>query len=576
MTALRAFITIGLAMFWLLAIGPPMFMSVPSVYTGVHLIRTGALVQRNVVRIDTGSPAYRAGLRTGDILGCLSPRDRSLLIWPSRGLEQGYAPGTIISTCVQRNGAVHSVTFTAQTGPIVRVGYRSEFDAALRLCVAIVFFLTGIALVLARPSPMTWIFYVYCLCSAPSFSAMQVWTILPAWQYAVLADLPGISSVSAAAFLLLFAILVPSDGIPAGWRRTAFKVACAIAVAQVLLSSVALFYTNVPDLRTLRDVADEALTALTLLVVLMRLLTMERSERGRFGWAAFAIAFGVVANDIRTIFAIGPLHWTAALAGDLIVVMPLCLMYAILRRHVIDVRFVISRTVVYAAITTLVIAIIGAVDWATSVYLHQARVAMAIDALVTIALGFVLHRTYGWLEHAADFLLFRKKHESETYLNRLARSLLRAGREETIDRALVHDPYDAFQLTMAALFRDTGSSFALSCAAGWDAPDAPAFDRDHDLVRFLLSERTRLHIRDLRKHVAALFLDRGAAPAVAIPLFQGDDLTAFAVYGIHRDGTKLDPDEVETLERLCETAAQAYIRIENLRYRTLSARSVPT
>ena len=50
---------------------------------------------------------------------------------------------------------------------------------------------------------------------------------------------------------------------------------------------------------------------------------------------------------------------------------------------------------------------------------------------------------------------------------------------------------------------------------------------------------------------------------------QPDELLAFAVYGIHRDGTKLDPDEVETLEYLCEVAAQAYVRIELLRYRAL-------
>jgi hypothetical protein len=237
---------------------------------------------------------------------------------------------------------------------------------------------------------------------------------------------------------------------------------------------------------------------------------------------------------------------------------------------VIDVRFVISRTVVYAVITTLVVGIIGVVDWLTSAYLNQARVAMAIDALVTIGLGFVLHRTYGWLEHAADFVLFRKKHEAEAYLERLAKTLLRASRDETIDRALVHDPYEKFELTMAALFRAQGTSFTISCVAGWKAVQAMAFDCEHDLVRFLATERSRLHIHDLRAHVAAQFIECGDAPAVAIPIFEGDDLRAFALYGIHRSGTKLDPDEVEALEDLCQTAAQAYVRIENLRYRALA------
>jgi hypothetical protein len=250
--------------------------------------------------------------------------------------------------------------------------------------------------------------------------------------------------------------------------------------------------------------------------------------------------------------------------------MPLSLTYAILKRHVIDVRFVISKTVVYAVLTTLIVVVIGAVDWLTSAYLTQVRVAMAIDAAVTIGLAFVLHRAYGWVEHVVDFLLFQRKHRAETYLNRLAKTLLRSEREETIDRAVVHAPFEKLDLTMAALFRSQSTSFVVSCAAGWDFVKAPAIDAEHELVRFLMTERERLEIKELRTHVAEHFQPGGSVPALAIPLFQGDELTAFAVYGIHRDGTKLDPDEIETLEHLCELAAQGYVRIELLQYRALS------
>jgi hypothetical protein len=258
-------------------------------------------------------------------------------------------------------------------------------------------------------------------------------------------------------------------------------------------------------------------------------------------------------------------------AADLTVVMPIAMTYAILKRHVIDVRFVISRTVVYALLTTLIVAVIGAVDWLTSAYLSQVRVAMAIDAAVTIGLAFVLHRLYGWIERVVDFLLYRRKHHAEMYLNRLAKTLLRASREDTIDRALVHAPYETLDLTMAALFRAQGASFIVAAATGWDFSAAPALEAEHELVRFLATERQKLQVRDLRSHVAEQFESGGPCPALAIPIFQGDDLTAFAVYGIHRDGTKLDPDEIETLEHICEIAAQAYVRIELLRYRTVSA-----
>jgi hypothetical protein len=56
-----------------------------------------------------------------------------------------------------------------------------------------------------------------------------------------------------------------------------------------------------------------------------------------------------------------------------------------------------------------------------------------------------------------------------------------------------------------------------------------------DLVRFLESERARLVVGDLRKHVTS-------------------------------DGTQLDPVETDALEHLCEAAAQAYVMVELRRY----------
>lgn len=573
MTALRAFIVIGLAGFWLFVCAPPMFQTPPQIYSGVHLVLTGGAVQPNIVRVDPGSPAYRAGLRTGEILGCLSRRDSALLFNEAFGAQQGYQPGSVISTCVRRGGKLETVQFVAQTRGIVENSYGSNALSALRVGVFIIFLLTGIALVMARPSLMTWIFFGYCLANSPTFAATEVYTVLSNWQYNAVLAVPGILNGLGVALLMLFAILVPNEGIPPGWRRTAFYIGVMLTLADLAFGIFSQFYTAVTLSINVSNAIDEGLTTLTVLLVLARLATMERDERARFGWAAFAIIFGVICNDLRNVLSnvtSKELQSLSVIAADLTIIMPLALTYAILKRHVIDVRFVISRTVVYAALTTLVVVVIGAVDWLTSAYLSQVRVAMAIDAAVTIGLAFVLHRTYGWIERAVDFLLYRRKHAAETYLNRLAKTLLRAQREETIDRALVHAPYEKLDLTMAALFRQDGGAFIVSSCAGCDLLGTPPIDGDHELVRFLVTERVKLDIRDMRAHVVQQFHSAGTVPAIAIPIFQGDELTAFAIYGIHRDGTKLDPDEVETLEHMCEMGAQAYVRIELLRYRAIS------
>ncbi len=570
MAALRAFITIGIAAFWLLIVAPPMFMNPPSVVTGVHLIITGAVIQPPLVRVDKDSPAYRGGLRTGDVLGCLSARDFALLILPSFGYIQGYRTGTPISTCVRRNGELRTIAFTATTGPPIPQFYGTDALAVVRIVVVLVFFFTGIALVLARPSLLTWLFYVYCIWNAPSFAASQVWTILPPWQYAVVNGTVAVGVSLAVSVLLLFSLLVPQTHVPPGWRRVAFYIAIAIMLGDAYITIESTLLTGAVVAPGFTDTVDEALTGLTIMVIVTRLATMRTDERARFGWAAFAIVFGIVTNDLRNVLSLGAATgWISVIAADLTIVMPLCLMYAILRRHVIDVRFVISRTVVYAALTTIIVLAIGLVDWATSAYLTQVRLAMAIDAGVTIVLALVLHRAYAWTESVVDFLLFRRKHEAERYLERAAHSLLFAKTETAVDKAVVQDAHDKLDLTAAALYRAcSAGTYAATRVQGWGSLTPPEFDVDHDLVRFMLAERTKIAVGELRSHIAEPFRADGGVPTVAIPIFQGDRLTAFALYGMHRDGTKLDPDEIETLEHLCAAASQAYTSLELAHYQS--------
>lgn len=569
MTALRAFITVGLALLFLALASPPMLVNPPVAYSGLHLHKTGAAIQPLLARVDPNSPGSRAGLRTGDVVGCLSGRDATILFPEIRGWPSPYVAGTVITGCTMRNGVSRRVRIIPQERPPVGYMYSRLWVAMLRIAVFAVFLLVGILLVVARPSPLTWIFYAYCLASIPRYAFGINGTTLAPFTYTLGDALTAALVRGSGALMLLFALIVPDDRVVSGWRRIACRLAwAALAAITARITALALL-PNLFSPGWIGNDTDYLLTAAIVVVLAVRLTLAKGEARARLGWAALAIVVGIVDGDLRNQTGGTTINAIATIAGVLSILTPLALMYAILKRHIIDVRFIISRTVVYAAITTLVVGIIGAVDWATSVYLAQARMAMAIDAMVTIGLGFVLHRAYRRLEFAVDFLLFREKHEAQEYLGRLGRTLQRAKRKETIDRALVHDPFEKLVLTMAALFRAEGQSFALSCAAGWERPNAQTLDVDHDLVRFLLTERKTIVLRDLRAHVSAQLRDNETEPAVVIPIFEGDDLAAFALYGIHRDGTQLDPDEVQSLETLCNAAAHAYTRVENLRYRAL-------
>lgn len=564
MSAWRAILTIGLATLSLCLVGFWLFARPPTAYTGVRLRSAGAPLRSNIVNVDPGSPGYKAGIRSGDALSCLSNRDFMLLFATQTwGTTTGYAPGTVIHGCVVRNGSVRAVAFVASPRPAHPWAYYNAPLTALRLAEYAAFLLCGIALVLARPCRMTWIFYAFCLAYSPSYSLIIDGTIQTPLLYTVEAGLSFLLVRCGTPLLLLFALLAPDDETP-GWRDIARRAAWVLLAGMAALALCVWYLWPSLDSRSMFSKLADALAALTVFVIIARLSTMASSDRARFRWIAFAIIWGVVCDALRLRVATG--FGLSDVAGLLTFVMPVVLVYAILRRHVIDVRFVVTRGVVYALVTTLVVGLIGLVDWATSTYLHEARAALALDAIVTIALGFILHRTYRLIEYAVDALLFREKHAGEEYLHRLSRTLPFAESEDTIDRAIVCAPYEKLALTGVALFRTADNGFVPVCAEGWSVAEFPALHHDHALACFFMAERGPISVADLHSEMRAR-LPQSSAPAFAVPIFARNDLIGFVLYGIHRDGTRLDPDEERVLERLCEAAAQAYTGVELDEYR---------
>lgn len=545
--------------------GFPIFMHPLTAYTGIGLHLTGALVQPNIIDVEPGSPADRAGLRSGDQVSCLSVRDYRLLFGYAIGRQtDGYIPGTPLNLCVKRGDNWVPLSFVPEVRPPAPDIYGNTTFAVLRLVAYAAFILCAVVLVLGRPGRATWTFFAYAVIAAPNFAAEQNLSILDPSIFAVVWGASMITICVQFALLLQFAVLVPNDLPSPGWRTFAYRVAVGATILMTLFA-VARMVTWWAISPGLIQALSSGIAVLVLVVLAARLVSMEREERGRFGWAAFAIGWAVAIDFLRQGTVLG------GTAGGLLalttVLTPITLMYAILKRHVIDISFAISRTVVYGIVTTLVIVVIGAIDWATSTYLHEARFALALDALVTIGIAFALNKVHRQVEAVVDFLLFRKKYEAELFLRRLGRTLMSATHEETVDRALVRDPYQRLHLTMAALFRKTDSRFVLTAAADSENA-AAAFDCDHDLVRFLSVEKARMNLTDLTENPF------GRA-CVAVPIHQGPEMTGFAVYGIHRDGTALDPDELDTLDHLCDAAAQAYTYIEVSRYR-MGDRLIPS
>lgn len=550
---MRAVVVTSLALIILLLSGVPMFMHPPTAYSGVTLRLTGALVQPNIIKVAPNSPGYRVGLRSGDIISCVSLRDANFIFGGA------YSPGTPVHLCVTHRGVRRAVQFVPDTRPPAPSIYRTDALAALRLAGYALFLLCAVILVLGRPGLMTWMFFAYALTAAPNNATGLNLSVINPTLYAIPQVLMGgASTLTQTAFLLAFTVLMPEDAPPTLWRKVGLRIAWAMIPILAAVGLLVYAQTAFTVSERIAEWASFFVTSLVVIALIGRLVTMGQAERARFGWAAFAIAWALVIDLLR-LHAVIP----GSLSGMfslLQIVTPIVLLYAVLKRHVIDIRFAISRTLVYALITTILVGVIGAVDWATSAYLHEVKVAMALDALVTIAIAFALNRVHRWVERVVDVALFRQKYAAEEYLNRLGPTLLDARREETVHSELVRAPVRALDLTMAAVFRETESAFVLCASAGPDVEVPPEFDPDNEVVRFLNTGRTLVHLRSISYDAIA---------DLAIPLFQGKRLTGFVLYGPHNDGTHLDPDEIETLKRFCDAAAQAYISITYERYNAM-------
>ena len=86
-------------------------------------------------------------------------------------------------------------------------------------------------------------------------------------------------------------------------------------------------------------------------------------------------------------------------------------------------------------------------------------------------------------------------------------------------------------------------------------------ERDDPLARLLLSERHVIVIGEAYWHSGVTGLTAGSLD-IAIPLFSRNDLLGIALYGRHRNGSAIDPEERKLLQRLCDAAAVAHEAVE--------------
>jgi hypothetical protein len=516
---------------------------------------------RVVAGVVRGSPADRAGVRAGDLLV-----DRGDYEVSSR-LRSPYA-GERETPTFARRGVARTVTLTAAAEPAFTVWQR--IGGVLAYLPPTVFLVVAFLLVFLRPSIMSWSLYVFAVgyfgtepvfaywshvLSPPAFAMLSflLSTVLGAWS--VLPLLP---------FVLRF-----PDGDVQGWRRRIDPLIwIVLALAYAVYVAEWRFYATTESLPAW-DIITSAVIPLggfllAGLILAKKLATASPSVRQRSGFLAIGTLASFVAYAVYFVpgipFAVGQV------VGFAVVLMPICIAYAVFRLRVLDVNFVLNRALVYGVLSLSVIAFVSILDWFFSRVVAFGRLAIGLELLATIAIGVLLDRINRAVEAFVEAVFFRRRRLAEHMLRRAASALPYATDESAIIDGLVQVPVDALELTAAALYRrdDEGARFE-GVATARQTHIAPAgFDANDLLVRMLLADETYVWLNDVRSH-----LDPESANiyTLAVPVTVRHELVSFTLYGAHTNGAELDPEEVGLLGELAREAARAYDHVEAERAR---------
>jgi len=290
-----------------------------------------------------------------------------------------------------------------------------------------------------------------------------------------------------------------------------------------------------------------------IIVVSSAVASAAPAERSRVGWLLLPIPiaigvelFGnvlpafshswVVQESLTVISAVSPLLGAAAVT------------YALLRRRVLDFEFVISRTVVVATVSLIVVAAFTLLEWLLGTVLAGIGRTGGIVANAALALGLGLSLRYihRRVDALVDVTLFRKRHEDERALLDFSKEAAFVTNTDALldcTISIVHDHTDARN---AALYLDGAGSYRTARSFG-DNAQASVDENDGAILAL------KTWHKPLDPHRCSTSL-RGA---LAVPMLGRGHLLGVLLLGERAGGEAYANDEIEALSEFAHGVGSA-------------------
>ena len=215
------------------------------------------------------------------------------------------------------------------------------------------------------------------------------------------------------------------------------------------------------------------------------------------------------------------------------IIAPSLLAYAVLRHKLFDLGIAVNRTLVFTAISAVLLVGFGTLEWAVDHLVPEEwhKESALYSAGIAAGLFLLFHRIRDFVEQIIERLFFRSWHQNEAALKRFVAAAAHVEKPAALTGQFVAELGRFAGGAAAALYvRSPDGDYASATGATIDADD-PALPA----------------MRAEQAHIVPAEVGSNAPAALALPMMHQAALAGFVLLGPKPTGEDYRPDEIDVL-----------------------------